>query len=263
MFGPPGKVRMAADQILLTERLGNVLHLRLNRPAVLNALNAALRQELAAALGEFSADDGLGALLLTGAGERAFCAGQDLAESRNFSGESALRWIEEFDSLYSAFRALEKPSVAAIQGWATGAGFQLALLGDVRIGSPEARFAMTELDVGIPCITGQFLLEQVVGRARAGELTLTAGRLSAEQALELGVLSRLVPRAELFEQALAVAGELAAMPRVAMAIQKRHLRALSEPAYLATIEAAQRAHRDAFASGEPQRLMAEFVARRK
>lgn len=254
---------MANYQSLLSERVGEVFHLTLNRPEVLNALNAATRAEIRSALEEFSADDGLGALLLTGAGERAFCAGQDLAESRDFSGDRPERWIDEFDSLYTAFRSLEKPAVAAIQGWATGAGFQLALLCDVRIGTPEARFAMTEVDVGIPCITGQFLLEQVIGRGRAGELTLTTRRISAEQAVQLGVLSRLVPRDSLLDEALVAARELAAKPRVAVAIQKRHLRSLSEPAYQATIEAARRAHAEAFASGEPQRLMVEFLARRK
>ena len=254
---------MASYQCILTERIGGVLRLTLNRPAVLNALNEATRSEIRSALAEFSDDPGLGALLLTGAGERAFCAGQDLAESRDFSGDKPHRWIDEFDSLYTAFRSLEKPAVAAIQGWATGAGFQLALLCDVRIGTPEARFAMTELDVGIPCITGQFLLEQVLGRGRAGEFTVTARRMSAEEAVQLGVLSRLVPSAALLDQALAAARDLAAKPRVAIAIQKRHLRALSEPDYQATIEAARRAHGEAFASGEPQRLMTEFLARRK
>ncbi len=111
----------------------------LNRPEVLNAWHAAMRDELVAALDAFERSDAVGAIVITGAGERAFSAGQDLTEAKTFDADRAAAWIGEWRRLYSAIRALSKPIVAALNGVAAGSAFQVALLCDFRIGHEGVR----------------------------------------------------------------------------------------------------------------------------
>src|SRR2546422_103917 len=121
-----------------------------------------MRQELASAFEALDVDSAVTAVVLTGAGDRAFAAGQDLNEASDFRPESIEDWIDSFNHLYSAIQVFNKASVAAINGYALGAAFQLALLCDIRIASEKARFGMPEIDDGIPCITGTWTLYEVI-----------------------------------------------------------------------------------------------------
>ena len=120
-------------ECIVWERTGDVVVITLDRPRVLNALNRALKGELADALSAIKGDESVRAVVITGAGDQAFSAGQDLTEAKDMTGPEAEEWVREFELLYDQVRMLDVPVIAAVNGWAMGAGCQLALLADVRI----------------------------------------------------------------------------------------------------------------------------------
>ena len=148
---------------ILFERKDRVAVITLNRPRVLNALSRALKAELSDALRRVRADETIRALVITGAGDRAFSAGQDLNEAKDLDGPGAEEWVREYERLYEDFRVLDIPIVAAVQGWCMGAGCQLALLADIRISADTAQYGMPEIRDGIPAIFGLGLLWNLVG----------------------------------------------------------------------------------------------------
>ena len=166
---------------------GAVATLTMNRPQVLNAFDRAQRRRLDAALRALDADDAVRVLVLTGHG-RAFCAGQDQHESAAMDAAASAQRIDDYMSLYRTLRALRKPMIALVNGVAAGAGLQIALLCDLRIGTPAARIGMTELKIGSVAVTGSFLLHAHVGEAVMRRLVLLAEVIDARQSLELGLL---------------------------------------------------------------------------
>jgi enoyl-CoA hydratase/carnithine racemase len=163
---------------------------------------------------------------------------------------------------FSALAHSTNPVVMAINGVAAGAGFETALLGDVRIASLNARFLMAEADVGLPAIVGQYLLALHLGRSRATELVLTGRTITAEEARDMGLLRDLVPEADLLEAAVDLARELAAKPAVALRLTlSRFHEALA--AGLTDAEAAASLYQsEAVASGAPQAALQAFLAAR-
>src|SRR5215210_7482325 len=152
---------MSFEEILYEKQEGIAI-VTINRPSRLNALTPLTRAELSQAFQDAEHDDAIGAIVFTGTG-KAFSAGQDLGVTRQFGGrDDAIRWMEQSEANVEAIRTVFKPIVTAITGYCVGASFQLALLTDLRIGTPEAKFAMTEVNVGIPCIKGTWYLEQTV-----------------------------------------------------------------------------------------------------
>jgi enoyl-CoA hydratase/carnithine racemase len=249
-------------EFILTETRGPVRLITLNRPQVMNAWHRPMRQELVAALGAANAEDGIRAVVLTGAGSRAFGAGQDLGEAHGFDAERAREWIAEWAELYGALRELDKPSIAALNGVAAGSAFQFALLCDLRVGHPGVRMGQPEIDAGIPSTTGPWVMLDRIGLARTVELTLTGRLMEGEECHRLGLISRLVPEAEVLPVALALAGELAAKPPVAMRLNKRRFRELTEASFHEALGAGARIQAEAYATGEPARMMEAFLARR-
>src|SRR5215510_5203848 len=190
---------------IVWERTDNIVLITLNRPRVLNALNRALKGELADALARIKADESVRAVVMTGTGDQAFSAGQDLTEAKDMSGREAEEWVREFEQLYDQVRMLDVPVIAAVNGWAMGAGCQLALLADIRISSENARYGMPEIRDGIPAVFGLELLWDTVGMSRALYLVLTGESLDARQALEAGLTIKVVPRTDLSREASALA----------------------------------------------------------
>ena len=197
--------------MILKERQDGVLVLTLNRPEKLNAITGELLDALYAALKEGEEDREVRALLLTGAG-RAFSAGQDLTEfgDRKPDYEAHLR---RYNRVVEALSGLEKPLVVAVNGVAAGAGMSLALWGDLRLAAVGASFTTAFVRIGLVPDSGlSFLLPRLVGLAKAQELLLLSPRLSAEEALALGLVHRVVPAEKLMEEALSLAKELAQGP---------------------------------------------------
>jgi len=208
--------------MVLKERQDGVLVLTLNRPEKLNAITGGLLDALYAALKEGEEDREVRALLLTGAG-RAFSAGQDLTEfgDRKPDYEAHLR---RYNRVVEALSGLEKPLVVAVNGVAAGAGMSLALWGDLRLAAVGASFTTAFVRIGLVPDSGlSFLLPRLVGLAKAQELLLLSPRLSAEEALALGLVHRVVPAEKLMEEALSLAKELAQGPTRAYALTKKLL----------------------------------------
>lgn len=234
----------------------------LNRPEKLNAWTAGMRARLVAALREFAADPDCRAVVLTGVG-RAFCAGQDLGETASIDPDdhaAAESWIDDFGTLYRALRALEKPTVAAVNGVAAGSGFQFALLADLRIGHAGSTMGQPEVRSGIPSITGIWAMWDILGRAKTAEFALTGRLVDGTEAHRLGLLTRLVAEDQTLHEARVEAERLAQLPPGAVALTKGRLRALDEAALEEAITEAKRVHTAAYASGEPQREMARFLS---
>lgn len=238
----------------------NVATITFNRPEVMNAWHEAMRNEVLDALSRVRQDDEIRALVFTGAGERAFSAGQDINESNEFDEDRAERWINEFRALYSSVRSLEKPVVAAVNGVAAGSAFQFVLLTDVRVGHPGTTMGQPEINSGIASITGPWIMREILGLSRTIEMTLTGRMATAEEALQLGLLHHVVAREEVLARAQTIARELADKPAIALSLIKRRFWEVLEPGFQEVFDAAIRYHRMSYGAGEPQTVGREFLA---
>jgi enoyl-CoA hydratase len=247
---------------VLTERRGAVAIVTLNRPTLLNAWDRPMRQELMRALADAEADKAVGAIVLTGAGDDAFSAGQDLNETMEFDPDRAVEWIIEWEKLYDLIRSLSKPLIAALNGVAAGSAFQVALLCDMRIGHNGVRMGQPEINSGIASTTGPWIMREMIGLARTMDLTLTGRMMDAAECVAIGLINRLVPSADVLPEALRLGAELAAKPPVAMRLNKQRFREVTEAGFRDCLEAGMRIQRESFATGEPARMMEEFFASR-
>jgi enoyl-CoA hydratase/carnithine racemase len=252
-----------AEAHVLAEMVEGTRLITLNRPERLNAWDAPMRARLVDLLLQAGTDPAIRAVVLTGAGDRAFCAGQDLNEGKTFDGARAEEWIDEWRRLYSAIRRFEKPLVVALNGLAAGSAFQVALLGDVRVGHEGSKMGQPEINSGIVSATGFWIMREMLGLSRAIEMVLTGRLAAAEEAHRLGLIHHLVPAVEVRAKALAVAAELAAKPALAFKLNKQRFCAATQPGFDETFEAARLIHRQAFDAGEPQRVMESFLAKQK
>ncbi len=249
------------DDVLFSNH-GRVAVITLNRPERLNAWTTPMRESIIAALGRFDADDDVAAIIMTGAGNRAFSAGQDLAEAHDFDGERAVAWVKEWQRYYATLRGLSKPLVMALNGTAAGSAFQVALLGDIRVGHPGVRMGQPEINAGIASTTGPWIMNSMLGMSRTIELTLTGRLMDADECYRIGLIHHIVDEDEVFGKALEIATELAAKPPVAMRLDKQRFREMTEPGFVDCIEAGERIQREAYDSGEPARMMEEFFKKR-
>jgi 2-(1,2-epoxy-1,2-dihydrophenyl)acetyl-CoA isomerase len=203
-----------------TSRKGAVLTITLNRPDVLNALNKAMQDALAAALKE-ARDPEIRAVVVTGAG-RGFCVGQDLTEFREAPGDIADRLRGSYHPNVLAVRALEKPVMASVNGPAAGAGLSFAAACDLRIAADSATFVPAFINIGlVPDSGGTFFIARLLGPARAFEWMTSGRRLTAAEAQAWGLVSEVVDADRLPERAAELAATLAAMPTRAIGMTKR------------------------------------------
>jgi enoyl-CoA hydratase len=247
---------------ILVSRHGRVAVITLNRPARLNAWTTVMREMIIDALQRFDADADVAAIIMTGAGDRAFSAGQDLSEAHDFDGERAVAWIKEWELYYTVLRSLKKPLVMALNGTAAGSAFQVTLLGDIRVGHPGVRMGQPEINAGIASTTGPWIMKEMLGMSRTIELTLTGRLMDADECHRIGLLHHVVPADQVFTKALEIANELAAKPPVAMRLDKQRFREMTEATFRDAIEAGARIQREAYDSGEPARMMEAFFRQR-
>jgi enoyl-CoA hydratase len=206
-----------AYQNLLFERSENIAQITLNRPKVLNALNRALFTELDAALDETAADDSVRAVILTGAGEKAFAAGADIQELAQLSAAEGQQLALKGQRIFSKLENLGKPAIAAINGFALGGGCELAMSATIRIASETARLGQPEVKLGLlPGYGGSQRLPRLVGKGAAFKLLLTGEMISASEALRIGLVDEVVPAAELLPRVRALAATIASMAPVAI-----------------------------------------------
>jgi len=211
------------DDEVLVERRGGVAWVTLNRPAKLNALNAALRAQLERTAGELDADDGVKVIVLTGAG-RAFSAGADLNEVHRRDLITRRRQTQRDPS--HVVRELQKPVIAMIDGYAVGGGLEIALACDIRVASETARFSFPEVRHGwIPGAGGTQTLPRVVGSGQAAMMIFTGRQLDARSALEIGLVDAVHESARLREATAELAEEIARHRLPALILAKAGLRA--------------------------------------
>jgi enoyl-CoA hydratase/carnithine racemase len=250
-----------SDEVRL-ERRGELAVITLNRPESLNAVNRALRAALIAALKQTNADAAVRAVVLAGAGDRAFCSGQDLAESVEYAIDDIDRWLTEQHAMYQAVRDLDKPCVAAWNGVAAGAGYQIGLCADLRVGYPEMKLGQPEIKAGLASVVGSYMMTLHLGLSQNQQLSITGELISGQRGYELGLINYLVPRDQVLSKAVALAQELTRLGATALALTKRRFRELTQPGFDAALEAAKRIQREAYASDEPQAAMKRFFEAR-
>jgi len=198
----------AASPFVLTETHGRVGLIRLNRPQQLNALNDAVVDAIGAALAAFEADDGIGAIVITG-NEKAFAAGADIGAMADFDYQHAYR-TDYITRNWERIRHCRKPIIAAVAGYALGGGCEMAMMCDIIIAAENARFGQPEIKLGIlPGAGGTQRLPRAVGKAKAMDLCLTGRFMDAAEAERSGLVARVVPTDKLLEEALAMAQTIA------------------------------------------------------
>jgi len=245
------------------ERRNSTAVVVLSRPEVLNAMNMEMRETLITLLAELNRDDSIRALLLTGAGDRAFCSGQDLDEISRYTANDIDSWLTRQHAMYAAVRDLDKPCIVAFNGVAAGAGFQIALCADLRVGCPEMKLGQPEIKAGLASIVGSYLMTMHLGLSKNIELSLTGELISGQVAYEIGILNHLVPRAEVMNKALVLAADMSKLAPTAMRLTKQRFRKLTQPGFEAVLEEAKIAQKEAYASGEPQDAIRKFLEARK
>ena len=204
---------------ILVETRDNIGLITINRPQALNALNHTLMTELMDALDIFDKNETIGAMVITGS-EKAFAAGADIKE---MADKSALQMThEDHISVFGKIRAVRKPVIAAVSGWALGGGFELALSCDMIIASDTAKFGLPEITLGvIPGAGGTQRLVRAVGKALAMEMILNDRKINAQEALHFGLVNRVVPVGDYLNDAMKLAEEIAARAPLAARAAKR------------------------------------------
>jgi enoyl-CoA hydratase len=208
-------------ETLIVERDHAVATVTLNRPKVLNALNQRTIDELAQAIDELDADAAIRAIILTGAGDRAFVAGADINELATQSPVGGRDLARRGQALFARIESLGKPVIAAIGGFALGGGCELAMACTFRVAADTAKLGQPEINLGlIPGYGGSQRLPRLVGKDRAMELILTGRQVGAEEALRIGLVTRVVPAAALVQEVKLFAEELASKAPIALRYAK-------------------------------------------
>ncbi len=252
---------MAYEHIIVETR-GRVGLITLNRPKALNALNDALMDELGEALARFDADEGIGAIVLTG-NERAFAAGADIGVMKDWS------YMDVYKSNYitrnwERLASVRKPVIAAVAGFALGGGCELAMMCDFIIAGDTAKFGQPEIKIGtIPGAGGTQRLPRAVGKAKAMDLVLTGRMMDAAEAERAGLVSRVVPAAKLLEEALAAAGLIAGFSLPSVMAAKEAINRAYETPLTEGILFERRIFHSLFGTEDQKEGMTAFVEKRK
>jgi enoyl-CoA hydratase len=215
--------KAAVYENIVLERAATAGIITINRPKVLNALSGATLAEIDRAIDELEDDDSVRAVIITGAGDRAFAAGADIAELQALaSAQEGYDHSRTSHQLLFKMHALSKPVIMAVNGYALGGGCELAMAGDIILASENARFGQPEVKLGIiPGFGGTQRLPRLIGRTRALELILTGDMITAQRAHELGLVNRVVPLDQLLSTAQQIAATVAEQAPLAVALAKR------------------------------------------
>jgi enoyl-CoA hydratase len=248
--------------LILVEQKQRVGVVTLNRPKQMNALNPQLMQELAEALYDFDADDGIGAIVVTGS-EKAFAAGADIGAMKDFSYMDAFK-ANYISRDWEHIRNIRKPVIAAVAGYALGGGNELAMMCDIVIAADNAKFGQPEINLGVmPGAGGTQRLPRFTSKAKAMDLCLTARTMDAQEAERAGLVSRVVPLDRLMEEAMAVAAKIAAYSLPVAMMAKESINRAYESTLSEGVLFERRLFHSQFALEDQKEGMAAFVEKRK
>jgi enoyl-CoA hydratase len=253
------------DSLVVVEKLetpAKVALVKFNRPKVMNALNDALAQELAGVLAALEADPNVHVVVITG-NEKAFAAGADIAAMADW--DYATVYNDNYITKHwEAARAMRKPLIAAVSGYALGGGCEFAMMCDFIIAADTAKFGQPEITIGtIPGLGGTQRLPRAIGKAKAMELCLTGRFMSAQEAEAAGLVARVVPADKLMEDVLATAGKIASMSLPAVMKVKESINAAYETTLTQGLLFERREFHSTFALADQKEGMRAFVDKRK
>jgi 2-(1,2-epoxy-1,2-dihydrophenyl)acetyl-CoA isomerase len=239
-----------------------VATITLARPDTLNAFNRTMTREITAAVKEAGKDNRVRCLVFTGAG-RGFCSGQDLSDvDENMDHGQVLR--EQYGPMIKQIMSLEKPVVAAVNGVAAGAGFSLALACDFRLASEKSSFLNAFINIGlIPDSGNLYFLQNLIGYSKAAELSILGERISAEKALELGLVTKVIPTESWDEETIKFTEYLAKLPTKAVGLIKRNLKQVNSLSFEEYLEAEAQGQRIAGLTEDHQEGVQACIEKRK
>jgi enoyl-CoA hydratase len=247
-------------ETILVEQRGRVTLITLNRPQALNALNSTVLAELIRALEAYDADDGQGCAVITGS-EKAFAAGADIKEMSSLG--FADMYAGNFFAGYDRVTATRKPVIAAVAGYALGGGCELAMMCDFILAADTAKFGQPEIKLGVsPGMGGSQRLTRAVGKAKAMEMVLTGRMMDAEEAERAGLVSRILPAADLVDEAIKAAEIIAAMAPLAAKANKEMVNAAYETTLTQGVQFERRLFHALFGTADQKEGMAAFVEKR-
>ncbi|AMU20332.1 enoyl-CoA hydratase [Mycobacteroides abscessus] len=247
-------------ETILTERIDRVAVITLNRPKALNALNSQVMNEVTTAAAEFDADQGTGAIIITGS-EKAFAAGADIKEMSEQSFSDMFG--SDFFSAWGKLGAVRTPTIAAVSGYALGGGCELAMMCDVIIAAENAKFGQPEIKLGVlPGMGGSQRLTRAIGKAKAMDMILTGRNMDAAEAERSGLVSRVVATESLLDEAKAVAKTISEMSLSASMMAKEAVNRAFESSLAEGLLFERRIFHSAFGTADQSEGMAAFVEKR-
>ena len=247
-------------ETILVEQRGPVSLVTLNRPKALNALNAQVLSDLLMAMAAFDADHSQGCAVLTG-NDKAFAAGADIKEMQAM--DFAAMYATDHFAGWDRFVQTRKPVIAAVAGYALGGGCELAMMCDFILAADTAKFGQPEIKLAVsPGMGGSQRLARAVGKAKAMEMCLTGRMMDAEEAERAGLVSRVVPAAELVEEAVKTAATIAAMAPIAVKANKEMVNMAFETGLAAGVQFERRLFHGLFGTADQTEGMAAFVDKR-
>ena len=247
------------SNVIEIETADRIAVLRLNRPDNLNALTVELARGIADGLIALDADAAVDGIVLTGAGNRSFCAGVDLAEAHGVQVHEIESWFGAVCNIYKQILLTEKPVIAALNGVAAGGGFQMALVSDQRVAHPGTRMGQPEINAGIPSIMGAYWMSLHLGWSKNQELSMTGRLMDADEAHALGLVNHLVAAEDVLAKACEVAGIFSEKPSVAWRRTKARFREIALSGFDEAFRAGVLGQQEAYAKGEPQAVIDAFL----
>ena len=254
---------MELENVIL-EKEGHLAVVTINRPKALNALNSQTLKDLDVVLEELEKDNDIYAVILTGAGEKSFVAGADISEMKDLNEEQGKEFGALGNKVFLRLENLNKPVIAAIQGFALGGGCEISMACDIRIASDKALFGQPEVGLGItPGFGGTQRLARIVGLGKAKEIIYTASNIKADEAYRIGLVNKVVPLEDLMDEAKKVASKIIANAPVAVKLAKDAINRGTQVAIDEAVAIEAEDFGKCFATEDQTEGMSAFLERRK
>lgn len=249
---------------LILEKKDGIAKIVINRPSALNALNTAVLKELECALYEVKEDPGVGVLIITGAGEKAFVAGADISEMQNMTPAEAVAFASLGQRIFNAIENLPIPVIAGVNGYALGGGCELALACDIVVAQENAKFGQPEVNLGvIPGFGGTQRLTRKIPPNIAKEIIFTGDMIDAKRAMEIGIVNRVVPKEKLIEETEGIARKILSKGKIAISHAKRAINYGVETGLYPGLELEKTLFANLFVTEDQKEGMKAFVEKRQ